>query len=106
MVLKSFPFHALADAYQEAAAYGALKSAHGVLIPYCYGAYDVEGKEGIDLLLEKIDGVMLTNHLETYPTLNTSIFAASLLIASMLLRDYMMPAAPVSISAEQHLCYV
>jgi tRNA A-37 threonylcarbamoyl transferase component Bud32 len=70
MVLKNFTPGALVNAYHEASAYASLKSLQGVIIPCCYGAYDVEGREGVGLLLEKVDGYTLRIHLESNPGLD------------------------------------
>jgi tRNA A-37 threonylcarbamoyl transferase component Bud32 len=59
LVLKHFSLEKLISAYQEANAYSSLKVLQGLIIPYCYGVYDIEGQTGVGLLFEKIEGVTL-----------------------------------------------
>jgi hypothetical protein len=54
LVLKFFELQNLVAAYSEATAYCALKNLQGLIIPYCYGVYEVHGRDGVGLLLEKI----------------------------------------------------
>ena len=59
MVLKYSPQESFVSAYFEANAYFSLEVLQGLFIPYCDGVYDIEGKDGIGLLLEKIGGTPL-----------------------------------------------
>jgi hypothetical protein len=52
LVLKSFELQNLVAAYSEATAYCALKNLQGLIIPYCYGVYDIDGTDGVGLFLE------------------------------------------------------
>ncbi|KAA8904608.1 hypothetical protein FN846DRAFT_952283 [Sphaerosporella brunnea] len=59
LVLKFFELQNLVAAYCEATAYRALKNLQGLIIPYCYGVYQVDGRDGVGLLLEKIQAPTL-----------------------------------------------
>jgi serine/threonine protein kinase len=50
--------------YHEATAYAELKSLQGYRIPFCYGIYDVDGRDGVMLLFEEIQGCTLLETLE------------------------------------------
>jgi serine/threonine protein kinase len=66
-MLKYFNSREVLMAYQEATAYAALKSLQGYRIPFCYGMYDVDGRDGVMLLVEEIQGQTLFETLEKLP---------------------------------------
>jgi serine/threonine protein kinase len=62
--MKFFPDKDLLNAYNEAAAYAALKSVQGNVVPFCYGIYDVNDNSGVVMLLAQIRGITLFEFLQ------------------------------------------
>lgn len=63
MVLKHFPATDLVGALQEATLYAALKQYQGLIIPFCYGIFDIDDIDEIGILLENVHGPTLAEYL-------------------------------------------
>ncbi|KAL0640249.1 hypothetical protein Q9L58_000527 [Maublancomyces gigas] len=63
LVLKHFPATDLIGVFQETTVYAALKPYQGLMIPFCYGIFDIDDIDEIGILLENVHGLTLAEYL-------------------------------------------